>query len=327
MSIQGRKHSDVLNKNLNEYSVDFKISMGKEDSYLRPFYNACLRKKAPDYWRKTVSQKSPLQVFNFFRDLYNKNKLNRLRKSETYRIPRVIHQIWIGPKPFPEKYKKWQKTWQSMPGWEYKLWTDKEVEQYTLINKDLYLKEKNIGARADILRMEILYREGGLYVDTDFECLQPKMFDVLNQSYDFYSGITPVDAEVILLANGLIGSIPGHPILEAYINNIRNVKTENDCDGIVMKGPGFFTNLVLTHANQKGLRDILFPPSFFYPLAIWPGRPKGALYDRQGALAHLMESEEGRDEIKRLVNKHESLAIHWWEGSWGIADDGKSLAC
>ena len=104
----------------------------------------------------------------------------------------------------------------------------------------MYYSEKNIGARADILRMEILYREGGLYIDTDFECLQPEIFDIFNRCYDFYSGITPLDGQAYLIANGLIASIPGHPILRAYIKERRHLVTPKTCTGIVMKGPVSF---------------------------------------------------------------------------------------
>ncbi len=305
-----------------KYSVDFEISMGKYDLYLKPFYEKCLLESL-DYWKQSVSMEPPRYFFNFLKTLYEDNKLSKITPDETYRIPPVIHHIWIGEKPFPEKYKSWQKTWQSIPGWRYKLWTDKEVENFPLINKDLYYSEKNIGARADILRMEILYREGGLYVDTDFECLQPELFDIFNRCYDFYAGITPLDGQAYLIANGLIAAKAGHPIIRAYIEERRHLVTPKTCTGVVMKGPGFLTRLVYMHAN-RGHRDILFPSSFFYALPIYPPKEKGLLSDKQGHLAHLMDTEEGREEIKRLVNKPESVAIHWWEGAWVLVD-GKPI--
>ncbi len=302
----------------SKYGVDFEIAMGKYDLYLKPFYEKCLV-EALDFWKQSVSLEPPHLFFNFLKNVYEENKPGKVRPDETHRIPPTVHQIWIGPKPFPEKYKKWQKTWQSIPGWRYKLWTDKDVEQFPFINKDLYDQEKNIGARADILRMEILYREGGLYIDTDFECLQPELFDLFNRTYDFYAGITPLDGQAYLIANGLIASIPGHPILRAYIEERRHIVAPKTCTGIVMRGPGFLTKLIHLHANKKH-RDILFPPSFFYALPIYPPKEKGLLADKQGHLAHLMHTEEGREEIKNLVLKSESIAIHWWEGAWVIVD-------
>ena len=35
------------------------------------------------------------------------------------------------------------------------------------------LEQKILGEKSDIFRYEILYRFGGVYVDTDFECIKP----------------------------------------------------------------------------------------------------------------------------------------------------------
>lgn len=316
-----RRNQTPTNANgVNKYCVDFETSMGKYDSYIAPFYTQALN-DIHKWWQLSVSEEKPIQVFRFFEALYNKNRLDKVERNGATRIPKIFHQIWIGPKPFPEKYRKWQKTWSTVAGWQYKLWTNEDVANYPLINRDLFEKAANIGEKADILRMEILCKEGGVYIDTDFECLQPQAFDLLNESYDFYSGITPLDGKVLLIANGLIASVPGHPILRSYLENLKNAKTQKGCVGIVMKGPGFLTKMVLNNAN-KGFNDILLPPTFFYPLAIYPPKAKGVFSKKQGDLAHLMTSEEGMEEIKRIVSKPESVAIHWWEGAW-VLEDGK----
>ena len=39
------------------------------------------------------------------------------------KIPKIIHQIWIGPKPLPNQYKEFsQKMIEMHPDWEYHLW-------------------------------------------------------------------------------------------------------------------------------------------------------------------------------------------------------------
>ncbi len=55
--------------------------------------------------------------------------------GDKLKIPKMIHQIWIGPHPLPEKYRAWQSTWQSLAGSTYKSWTDKEVKDFPLVNK------------------------------------------------------------------------------------------------------------------------------------------------------------------------------------------------
>ena len=41
------------------------------------------------------------------------------------RIPRLFHQIWVGPDPFPEEYAALQQTWRTHnPDWELRFWRD-----------------------------------------------------------------------------------------------------------------------------------------------------------------------------------------------------------
>jgi hypothetical protein len=48
-------------------------------------------------------------------------------------------------------------------------------------------KRQNVGAKSDILRREVIYRFGGLYLDTDFECLSS--FEPLHDRLDFFASL------------------------------------------------------------------------------------------------------------------------------------------
>ena len=84
-------------------------------------------------------------------------------------IPKKIHQIWIGHKAPPIIWcDSWRKRYRSQyPGWEYKLWTDAEVAKMKLRTKEFYDKESMFQCKADLLRLEILWEEGGIYIDAD----------------------------------------------------------------------------------------------------------------------------------------------------------------
>ena len=48
-----------------------------------------------------------------------------LNDQNEEKIPKIIHQIWIGPKKLPSKYSKWASTWKKLnPTWIYKFWTE-----------------------------------------------------------------------------------------------------------------------------------------------------------------------------------------------------------
>ena len=118
-------------------------------------------------------------------------------------IPKMIHQIWIGPKPFPKKLKKHVQTWKKHhPTWKYKLWKDEDVKgiEWSGINKTLYELSWNYGMKSDVLRYQLLWNFGGLYVDVDGECLKP--FDILVEKLSFFVGyLTPF--ALVLKGGGL----------------------------------------------------------------------------------------------------------------------------
>ena len=61
------------------------------------------------------------------------------------------------------------------------------VQKLSQIHERLTAKELNPGYRSDILRYIILNKFGGLYADTDFECLKPIPSSILN--YKFVAGL------------------------------------------------------------------------------------------------------------------------------------------
>ena len=99
-------------------------------------------------------------------------------------IPKKIHQIWIGPKQPPIVWiDTWRKQYRAQhPGWEYKLWTDAEVAELPMRMKDLYDKEAMYQCKADLLRLEVLWREGGIYIDADMVWLSKSLQDVVSLS-------------------------------------------------------------------------------------------------------------------------------------------------
>lgn len=283
--------------------VDFDRAFGKEDAYFNTSYKSLFYDVAQyiPSWLG-LNPRMIYQLNSFCRMLYNKHYVKVPLRAHTERIPKLIHQIWLGS-PLPNKYKKWQSTWQNMgPDWQYKLWTDADVKELKLFNQNFYDSETNWGAKSDILRIEILYKYGGIYVDTDFECVDPDLFRVFNSNFDFYAGFHPADIKLFALENALIASVPKHPILKGYIQELKNnYSIYNNL--LSRTGPGALTRIFFQYANGPGYKDIVFPPSFFYSL--------GYYYAKECFKVGMTN-----EEIKKQCLKPESMAVHWWEGSW-----------
>ncbi len=181
--------------------VDFDQSMGISN---QPQYNLM--------FRDDDSEKR----YDFYKNLYQKNSPDKIPLSTTLRIPKIIHHIWVGPRPVPELYLKYAAQCRAMhPGWEYKLWREADIEKENLDPKYMALFDKfeyKYAGKKDVIEYQILYKYGGVVMDMDFQCVKP--LDELHYKYDFYAGLEPgVEwSKIPVMTNAIIGARPGNKI-------------------------------------------------------------------------------------------------------------------
>lgn len=212
-------------------------------------------------------------LVEFFTNSYERC-VNSQLNSNIDRIPRIVHQIWLGG-PVPERYHNWMTYWASLEGWEYKLWTDEEADALPMYNKDLYNKCINKGEKSDILRLEILNQFGGIYVDVDYECVNIDIFEELHRQYDFYIGFEPLEhgsikkRNMFKVCNALLGSVPHHPLVNHLIVNLKAnfLAYMPFCGAVERSGPSYLTRIICDYLPNcpDRYRNICLPCTFFYP--------------------------------------------------------------
>jgi len=218
-------------------------------------------------------------TYNSYRALYLKNAPALVKHASNPLIPKIIHHIWLGPKPLPKLYQKYRQTWiDNHKGWEHKLWTDKEVAALDFPNKDLFYKASSYHERADILRYELLYKYGGLYIDTDYICLKP--FDDLHYMYKTYLTMEPYYPDVMAIS--IMASAPNNPLFQKTLSIIRShwdiVQSDPQfSQGLEKKNrlwrlAIYRTMLPFNQVVQNNIgyleknRGIILPSSYLYPL-------------------------------------------------------------
>ncbi len=238
-------------------------------------------------------------------------------------IPKIIHFIWLGsPYPTAKYYERFYKTWEILhPTYEIIIWDDVRVDnlrkESELINAKAFDLASNYGEKSDILRLEILYRYGGIYVDVDFKCIKP--FDKLIESgLRFFIGESNVQTDKVELNNALIGSVPNHPILLQCINAIQpdpkilvahmmgqsSLNIKSTCMSTIQRtGPLFITNILL-HPTLNLLKKypcmMIFPTYYFYPV---PNHIDYNIIDH------------GDNELTKYYHD-DTYAVHRWGKSW-----------
>jgi len=294
--------------------------------------------KSTVHWNYVV-QSDDQQTLEFAKALYHKNKEAQFLSRSGYKIPPVVHFIWLGPRAFPPESVENVRTWMARnPGWKVKFWTDRDREapcegmETVLIRQEHFLKlgkcfeqSQNWGEKSDLLRYEILYQEGGVYADHDANCLQP--FDGMHRGYDFFCCLeTPHEPFVgrnVTCGNGVIGSRPGHPTIGRVIDLILErweVLAEkfqgNDPYSrveIVMQR----TYIALTYAingtiGQGNNVDIIFPAAYFFSKSGIPPLYSQHFYAGSWDAFKIKKSDETRKQeqsLGKIRRKNRNLTL------------------
>ena len=255
------------------------------------FFEACNVPKSDfkiDYAQSSI-------LWNFVKLIYEQNYPKQPSKNP---IPKILHFIWLGS-DIPERYVVNINDWtKKNPNFEIQIWTDGDADSFDMKNKELFDTTTNFGMKSDILRYEILYQHGGVYLDTDMFCLQP--LDELNTMFEFYAGLHFERDPII--GNAVIASAPKHEIMRSCVEDMTLNISENikhfskDEQVMFLKGPMYFSSKIMKYIGhiENGVRDdmVLFPSKFFYPLP--------------------MNTSENVESYLEPYSK----AIHMWHASW-----------
>lgn len=228
------------------------------------------------------------------------------------------------------------------PTWEYRLWTDADASSELASLPSLaeaFRTAGNPAEKSDLLRLAIVFRHGGLYVDVDFECLQA--VESLHRHSSFYTGLSNVGA--FELNNGLFAAAPGHAILQylvehvgrpwpewgeadvepgeavAYqlgksgmLGSLDTLAPSGKAAFLATTGPGFFTRAVmravLRSASQDSKQGQEEAPAAMMPNVVFPPE---VFYPLSNAQRRLDKADRSQHALPT------SLAMHHWFRTWG----------
>lgn len=182
-------------------------------------------------------------------------------------IPKIIHYIWFGDRPFGEVEEKCVASWKKYcPDYEIKLWNE---DNFDLKGAGLYAQqaydEKQWAFVSDVARLYVLKEYGGIYMDTDMEVIKP-----LDEFLELpaFMGFE-IETEV---STGIIGSEPHNPLIEEWYNDYANrafIQEDGSHDRKtnvirfteILKEKGFS----LDNTKQTSENITLFPRDYFSP--------------------------------------------------------------
>jgi mannosyltransferase OCH1-like enzyme len=176
-------------------------------------------------------------------------------------IPKKLHFVWVGDES--KMPTKCVQTWiDKNTEYEVKIWGNQEAYDNRWINKskmtDMFNKKDYAGV-SDIMRYEILYEHGGVYVDVDSYCINP-LEDWLLGCEAFACW----EQEIVrnnLIANGCIGGIPKAGVWKMCIDAISKIDCKVSEKAWKITGPQLLSDLFF----KKRANLTVYPSHFFLP--------------------------------------------------------------
>ena len=214
-------------------------------------------------------------------------------------IPKIIHYIWLGNSELPELSRHCIKSWKKYcPDYKIIKWdeTNSDISKY-LFAKEAY-KEKKWSFVSDVLRLETVYKYGGVYMDTDVELIKP--IDSLLSNSAFIS----FESEKFVNSGNILAAEKNNKAVKAMLEKYENHSFYN-ADGSLNTSPSpeYNTNALLSFGLKQNntyqqLETItVYPTEYFCPKSLNTG-------------------------IINITNK--TYGIHHFDGAW-LTEDSRNL--
>ena len=174
-------------------------------------------------------------------------------------IPRMVHRIWVGSVE-PDWMQACGQTWEQ-PGWHVATYNQ---PPFTLHNQEWYDQAADYAPhhtgqlQADLMRLELLWYFGGVYVDTDYQLLTT--IDDLCDAGPWLAW----EVQDVWLNQAIVAAPPHDPWIELLIDEApKSIRKRQGHKPNVMTGPQFVTRMwPQAHDGWSA-----YPEAWFYPLS------------------------------------------------------------
>ena len=178
----------------------------------------------PELARRACQRQISSPPVSFVPSLGNVAELytNWLNKDRT-QIPKILHQTWRDCN-VPVYQAGWRAHCDTTLRLDWAFWLWDDVANRELIRSSfgshlpLYDSYEVGIKRADVIRLFILYKHGGVYMDLDFLCLRP--FESLPYLPDGMAVFGWQDHNNHIAANAFMAAPPGHPFIAFLISQL-----------------------------------------------------------------------------------------------------------
>lgn len=159
-------------------------------------------------------------------------------------IPKKIHYCWFGNNPKSELVMKCIESWKKYcPDWEIIEWNESNVDIDSIAYMNEAYKNKKWAFVSDVARLDIIYKNGGIYLDTDVE---------LKKSLDewlIYDSIFVFETERNVNTGLGFGAQKGHKYIKAILESYKKRHFEKGGKLDITPCPNPNTEILMQNMN------------------------------------------------------------------------------
>ncbi len=223
-------------------------------------------------------------------------------------IPKIIHYCWFGSNPMPDSVVKCIDSWREMcPSFELRRWDESNWD----VSDNQYVKQalacKKYAFASDYVRLAVVLKYGGVYLDTDVELLKP-----LDAFLDYHAFFATEELGRVNTGIGF-GAEKGNEVVSSLLSDYRDaaflVDNVPDLTTCVERAYPTFAKLGIKNVNAVQFlsekRVPIFPPDFFCPEDYGSG--KVTLTSNTVSIHHYAATWKSQSTIGRIFSSFKVL--------------------
>lgn len=143
-------------------------------------------------------------------------------------IPHIIHYCWFGRNTKPQIAIECISTWKKFfEGWEIKEWNEDNYDLSGIPYIEDAYRLKKWAFVSDYVRLDVLYKYGGIYLDIDVEFIKP-----LPEGYLNYRGFAGFECTGVVSPGLIFGVEKGNELIGKVVDSYKNDRFQYNKNGI-----------------------------------------------------------------------------------------------
>ena len=224
-------------------------------------------------------------------------------------IPKIIHYCWFGGKPLPPLALKCIDSWEKyLPSYEIKEWNESNFDIHCCRYVEEAYCAKKWAFVSDYVRLYVLHKNGGIYMDTDVEVLKSLDRFLVHPAFSGFENDTNIPTGIIGSEknNPWVGELLSYYDNKGFINQDGSYDVTTNVTTITRMTKEKYAFIPNNTFQELGMDVVIYPKEFFCPKNYQTG--KVMLTDNTYTIHHFNGSWVSKKQkliigIRRLVGE------------------------